>query len=134
MLAACEPTRKQSLMEPPPCLDKAALAKLLKLGGPKFAGTMVDLFLSYGPSKLAEALAAEATGDCSGVHNAMHPLKTSASHVGALAVRVLAVEIEGLAMAGERERLPELLTALEAAMSEVTPRLREWGEGIVVTS
>ena len=82
----------------------------------------------------AEALAAEATGDCSGVHNAMHPLKTSASHVGALAVRVLAVKIEGLAMAGERERLPELLTALEAAMSEVTPRLREWGEGIVVTS
>ena len=121
-------------MQPPPCLDEAALAKLLKLGGPKFAGNMVDLFLSYGPSKLAEALAAEAAGDCGGIHDAMHPLKTSASHIGALAVRALAVEIEGLATAGERERLPELLTALQAAMSEVTPRLREWRDGIVVSS
>ena len=113
-------------MNPQPCLDEAALARLLKLGGPKFAGNMVDLFLGYAPTKLAEALAAEAKGDCSGVHDAMHPLKTSASHVGALAVRALAVEIEQLARDGERERLPDLLTALEAAMSEVTPRLREW--------
>ena len=95
---------------------------------------MVDLFLSYAPTKLAEALAAEAQGDCAGVSDAMHPLKTSASHIGALAVRALAVEIEALATAGERERLPELLTALEAAMSEATPRLREWREGNVINS
>lgn len=109
-----------------PCLDEAALAKLLKLGGPKFAGNMVDLFLGYAPTKLAEGLAAEANGDCAGVHDAMHPLKTSASHVGALAVRALAVEIEQLARDGERNRLRELLTSLDAALAEVVPRLREW--------
>lgn len=133
MLATGGRSRKQSPMHPQPCLDEAALAKLLKLGGPKFAGNMVDLFLGYAPTKLAEALAAEAKGDCAGVHDAMHPLKTSAGHVGALAVRALAMEIEQLARAGERGRLPGLLTGLEAAMGEVTPRLREWRAGKVIS-
>ena len=117
-----------------PCLDEAALAKLLKLGGPKFAGNMVDLFLGYGPTKLAEGIAAEAKGDCAGVHDAMHPLKTSASHVGALAVRALAVEIEQLARAESRERLPELLAQLEVAMADVLPRLREWRAREVISN
>jgi HPt (histidine-containing phosphotransfer) domain-containing protein len=108
-----------------PSLDEQALAKLLKIGGPKFAGNMVDLFLGYAPTKLAEALAAEAKGDCAGVQDAMHPLKTSASHVGAVAVRALAVEIEQLARSQERARLPERLAVLELAMSEVRPRLLE---------
>lgn len=112
-----------------PSFDDAALAKLLKLGGPKFACNMVDLFLSYAPTKLAEGLAANAKGDCVGVHDAMHPLKTSASHVGALAVRALAVELEELARAGAKERLPELLSKLEAELAAVIPRLREWRTG-----
>ena len=112
-------------MHPLPSLDEQALAKLLKIGGPKFAGKMVDLFLDYAPTKLAEALAAEAKGDYPGVEDAVHPLKTSASHVGAVAVRALAVEIEQQARAGERARIPELLAALELAMSEVKPRLLE---------
>ena len=112
-------------MHPQPSFDEQALAKLLKLGGPKFAGNMVDLFLDYAPTKLAEALAAEAKGDYAGVADAVHPLKTSASHVGAGAVRGLAVEIEHLARADERARIPELLAALERALSEVKPRLLE---------
>lgn len=110
-------------MHPPPSFDEQALAKLVKLGGPKFAVNMVDLFLSYAPTKLAEALSAEAKGDYAGVADAVHPLKTSASHVGALAARALAVEIEDLARADARARIPELLAALEHAMSEVRPLL-----------
>ncbi len=110
-------------MHPPPSFDEQALAKLLKIGGPKFAGNMVDLFLDYAPTKLAEALAAEAKGDYPSVEDAVHPLKISASHVGAQAVRALAVEIEQLARAEERARLPERLVALELAMSEVKPLL-----------
>ena len=112
-------------MHLPPSFDDQALAKLVKLGGPKFAVNMVDLFLSYAPTKLAEALAAEVQGDYLGVADAVHPLKTSASHVGAQAVRILAVEIEGLARADERARIPELLSALEHAMSEAKPWLLE---------
>ena len=50
MLAARGPTRKQSPMHPPPSLDEEALAKLLRIGGPKFAGNMVDLFLDFAPT------------------------------------------------------------------------------------
>ncbi|MEN9573426.1 MAG: hypothetical protein RL514_1281 [Verrucomicrobiota bacterium] len=115
--------KRLATMHPQPSLDEQALAKLVKLGGPKFAANMVDLFLNYAPTKLAEALAAEVQGDYLGVADAVHPLKTSASHVGAQAVRTLAVEIEDLARADERARIPELLAALELAMSEVKPRL-----------
>ncbi len=112
-------------MHRPPSFDEQALAKLVKIGGAKFAANMVDLFLSYAPTKLVEALAAETKGDYPGVADAVHPLKTSASHVGAVVVRALAVEIEDLARADERARIPELLAALELAMSEVKPRLLE---------
>ena len=90
-------------MQPPPCLDEEAFAKLLRIGGPQFARNMVDLFLDYAPTKLAAAQTAERTGDWQGVVDAMHPLRTCAGHVGAAAVRALAVEIEGLAPLGDAQ-------------------------------
>lgn len=121
MLAVGEPARKLSAMHSPPALDDEALAKLLLLGGPKFAGNMVDIFLGYAPTKLAEALAAEAKGDCVGVEDAMHPLKTCAGHVGAVAVSALAVELGDLAHAQDRVAIPLKLAALERAFAEVKP-------------
>ncbi|MEQ2005459.1 MAG: Hpt domain-containing protein [Limisphaerales bacterium] len=112
-------------MNPPPSLDEEALAKLLRIGGPKFAGNMVDLFLDFAPTKLAAAVAAERKGDWQGVEDAMHPLRTCASHVGATAVRMLAIEIENLAHAGTSEAVAQRLAALERAISEVKPRLLE---------
>lgn len=112
-------------MQPPPCLDEEALAKLLRIGGPKFAGNMVDLFLDFAPTKLAAAVAAERKGDWQGVEDAMHPLRTCANHVGAQAVRSLAVEIEDLAHAGDSAAIALRLAALERAISEVKSRLLE---------
>lgn len=112
-------------MNPPPCLDEESLAKLLRIGGPKFAGNMVDLFLDFAPTKLTAAMAAERTGDWQGVEDAMHPLRTCAGHVGAAAVRTLAVEIEDLAHAGDSAAIALRLAALEQALSEVKPRLLE---------
>lgn len=123
MLAARGRARKQLPMHPPPSLDEEALAKLLRVGGPKFAGNMVDLFLDFAPTKLAAAQAAERKGDWQGVEDAMHPLRTCAGHVGALAVRTLAVEIEDLAHVGDGAAISERLTALERALAEVKPRL-----------
>ena len=123
MLAVSEPARKLSAMHSPPCLDDESLAKLLRIGGPKFAGNMVDIFLGYAPTKITEALAAEAKGDYTGVEDAMHPLKTCASHVGAVAVRALAVEIGDLAHAQDRVAIPLRLAALERAFAEVKPLL-----------
>jgi HPt (histidine-containing phosphotransfer) domain-containing protein len=112
-------------MHPPPSLDEEALAKLLRIGGPKFAGNMVDLFLDFAPTKLAAAVAAERKGDWQGVEDAMHPLRTCAGHVGAVAVRTLAVEIEDLAHAGDSTAIALRLAALEQALGEVKPRLLE---------
>lgn len=125
MLAARGRPRKHSPMQPPPSLDEEALAKLLRIGGPKFAGNMVDLFLDFAPTKLAAAVAAERKGDWQGVEDAMHPLRTCANHVGALAVRTLAVEIEDLAHTGAGAAVTSRLAALEQALSDVKPRLLE---------
>lgn len=111
-------------MQPVPSLDEEALAKLLRIGGPKFAGNMVDLFLDFAPTKLAAGLAAERKGDWQGVEDAMHPLKTCAGHVGASTVRTLAVEIEKLARAGDSAAIALRLAALERAMAEVKPVLQ----------
>lgn len=123
MLAACGRARKHSPMQPPPSLDEEALAKLLRIGGPKFAGNMVDLFLDFAPTKLAAAMAAERKGDWQGVEDAMHPLRTCAGHVGAAAVRTLAVEIEDLAHASDSVAVAARLAALERALAEVKPVL-----------
>ena len=130
MLATRGQSRKLSPMHPVPCLDDAALAKLLKLGGPKFAGNMVDLFLDFAPTKLAAAVAAERKGDWQGVEDAMHPLRTCAGHIGALAVRTLAVEIESLAKSGDNAAIAPQLCALEQALNEVKPRLLEKRAGL----
>lgn len=125
MLAARGRARKQLPMQPVPSLDEEALAKLLRIGGPKFAGNMVDLFLDFAPTKLAAAQAAERKGDWQGVEDAMHPLRTCAGHVGAAAVRALAVEIEDLAHAGDGAAVASRLAALETAIGEIKPRLLE---------
>jgi HPt (histidine-containing phosphotransfer) domain-containing protein len=86
---------------------------------------MVDLFLDFAPAKLAAAVAAERKGDWQGVEDAMHPLRTCAGHVGAAAVRTLAVEIENLAHVGDSAAVSLRLAELEQAISEVKPRLLE---------
>jgi HPt (histidine-containing phosphotransfer) domain-containing protein len=111
-------------MQPPPDLDEEALAKLLRIGGPKFAGNMVGLFLDFSPAKLAAAQVAERKGDWQGIEDAMHPLRTCAGHVGASAVRSLAVEIEDLAHAGDSAAVAQRLAALERALAEVKPVLQ----------
>ena len=112
-------------MQTPLSLDEEALAKLLRLGGTRLAGNMVDLFLDFAPTKITEARAAEQKGDWHGVADAVHPLRTSAGHVGALQMQALAVEIETLARAGEATRIPDQLTAMADAFAEIQPKLRE---------
>lgn len=112
-------------MQTPPSLDEEALAKLLRLGGTRLVGNMVDLFLDFAPTKITEARAAEQKGDWRGVADATHPLRTSAGHVGALLMQALAVEIETLARAGEHTVIPARIAAIADAFAEIQPRLRE---------
>jgi HPt (histidine-containing phosphotransfer) domain-containing protein len=99
--------------------DEAALTRLRELGGEDFAADMVRMFHQYAEAQLGQARTALAAGDIPGVERAIHPLKTSAGHVGATAMKGLCQEIERHGRAGEGGPLPELLDRLDAAYSQV---------------
>lgn len=98
--------------------DPKAVERLLKLGGPKFALEMMDLFASYGGKKLAEARQACAAGNLKALAEAVHPLKSSAGNVGAARVQALAESIETLAREGQAEPAVAQFGELEKAFAE----------------
>ena len=115
-------------MNAEPCMDVAAIEKLIQIGGKEFASKMIDLFLSYVPEKLAEARAAGQTGDLFRVQKAVHPIKSSAANVGARLMQDLAARLEQLAMDRRSESVPELLDELDAAYAQVRSRLEQQRE------
>jgi HPt (histidine-containing phosphotransfer) domain-containing protein len=102
-----------------PCLDTATVDKLVQLGGNAFARRMIDLFFDYVPQKLTEARAAEQAGNLPGIQKAVHPIKSSASNLGAYALKDLAVRVERLAIDQQADAIPPLLRELEAAYATV---------------
>ncbi|MBL6763597.1 MAG: Hpt domain-containing protein [Verrucomicrobiae bacterium] len=110
-------------MTEPATLDESALARLRELGGDEFANDMVRMFHQYAEAQLGFARAALDAGDIDAVEKAIHPLKTSAAHVGALAMKGLCQEIENCGREGDGAPIPGLLGRLEAAYSEVKPLL-----------
>ena len=104
-------------------LDPAAIERLRKLGGDKFAADMIELFLNYGGKKVAETRASWQAGNLAGVAGAAHALKSSAGNVGAEQVRKLAAQAEESAKNGLGEAAAADVTALECAFATVRPRL-----------
>ena len=102
---------------------EAALERLHRLGGGKFVGEMIDLFLAYAATKVAEARQAQVTGDCAGIARAAHPIKSSAGNVGATRVQELAAQIEQSANQQPSGDLDRLLGELETAFAEIKPKL-----------
>jgi HPt (histidine-containing phosphotransfer) domain-containing protein len=100
-------------------LRGAAIERLGKLGGPKFAAEMIALFLSYGEERITATRLALQAGNLDGVAEAAHPLKSSAGNVGALRVQELAASIEQFAKAGNTAALSSQVGELERAFAEV---------------
>lgn len=105
--------------------DEAALVKLRQLGGDKFVHRMIDLFFDYAPQRLAAARAGKQAGDLVAIAKGVHPLKSSAGQLGARRVQELAAQIEKLAMAQEAPAIPPLIEELEAALTQIKPRLEQ---------
>lgn len=112
--------------------DPAAIERLCKLGGNKFASDMLGLFFSYGAKKVDEARQAQQAGNLAALADAAHPLKSSAGNVGALRVQAAAARVEALARAqdaaaagaqfGELERaFAEACSILEAERARLAP-------------
>lgn len=117
-------------MNSPTILDPAAFARLCRLGGSKFAGEMIELFLDYAGKKLAEARQAQAAGDLAGLAQAAHPLKSSAGNVGASQVQALASSLEQHAKRGRSEEAATELAELEQAFAVASRELETLKEGL----
>lgn len=99
-------------------INPSAIERLCRLGGEKFAGEMIDLFLSYGTQKMDEARQAQKTGNLKALADAAHPLKSSAGNVGAVRVQELATIVEAAARAQDAALAGAQLIELERAFAE----------------
>lgn len=97
-------------------LDLAAVERLCRLGGKKFAREMIELFVDFAGKKVAEAQRAVWVGDLAAVQKAVHPMKSSAGNVGAMRVQELATRLESEAQNGDAERVLASLSELEQAL------------------
>jgi CheY-like chemotaxis protein len=104
-------------------VDKAALARLYRLGGQQFAMDMLDLFLSYGGEKMAEARLAWKSGSLETLADSVHPIKSSAGNIGATRIQTLCAAIEQAVKQQNTSSLEQQLNDLEQAFAEVRPHL-----------
>lgn len=104
-------------------LDPAAIERLRKLGGDKFALQMIELFLSYCGQKVAETRQQLQTGNLAGVAEAAHPVKSSAGNVGAVVVQERAARVEQSARESKTGELAAQINELEQAFAEAAARL-----------
>ncbi len=110
-------------------LDDAVINNLRRLGGDKFVGELIGLFLEHVPKKIDEAVAGEKKGDLEAVERAVHSVKSSAGNIGANALMELAGSIEQLAEEQKGESIPPLLNKLEEAFSRLRSRLEMLRKG-----
>ena len=111
-------TTEFQFVNEPSALDPAAIERLRKLGGDKFAAQMMDMFVSYGGKKVAEARLAQQAGNLKGVEDAAHPIKSSAGNIGAVRLQELAARIEQLAKESKAEAVTLLIDEFERAFAE----------------
>jgi HPt (histidine-containing phosphotransfer) domain-containing protein len=112
-------------MNEPGPLNPAAIERLCRLGGEKFASEMIGLFLSYGATKIAEARQAQQAGNLGALADAAHPIKSSAGNVGAIRVQELASLVEQTARQQQGDLANAQLGELERAFVEAKSQLEK---------
>lgn len=111
----------------PPVLDPETVRNVRSLGGeddPQFFAELVETFAADAPERVAAIRAALEVSDAETARNAAHALKSSAGSLGAIAVQVLAQEVEHMAQRREMERAREAVARLESALAETLEALR----------
>jgi len=99
-------------------LDERTLDRIRDLhrrGGPNLLGKMAELYLSSSRALIDDARGALASGDASGVAQALHALKSSSGSIGAT---LLADLCERLESAGRHSVLDGAESQFEAVMAE----------------
>lgn len=104
-------------------LNESVLETLSTNYGAKIADDLIDLFLKYVPTKVADAVASEKSGDFVSVERAVHSIKSSAGNIGAEVLFQIADEIEQLISEHDNASIPPRMRQLEAAFAQLLPRL-----------
>ena len=110
-------------------LDRAAIDRLLDLGGEKLLAGMIDLFLEHYPVRIEAARLGAAAGEHDVVRRAAHSLKSTAGNLGATTLQLLAARIETLA-ASEDTAYDALIGAFEEEFHAVRGLLEREREGL----
>jgi HPt (histidine-containing phosphotransfer) domain-containing protein len=105
--------------------DPAALDRLIRFGGRKLLDSMVEMFFTHGPQRLASGREAVERGDGPAAKLAFHSLKSSAAQLGAAELGRLSAEAEELARSERLDRLTPLLPRLDAAYERAAKWMSE---------
>jgi len=109
-----------------PLIDVATYRALQEAAGEEFVSELVETFLQEAPGMLADLRDARANSDAERFRRAAHSLKSNCNTFGAIALGVMARELEIKGMA-DPACTEVALDALEAAYAPVAAALGELG-------
>lgn len=109
-------------------IDPQALDRLRRLGGDTLLYKMRDLFLEHATQRLEAIQQGRRAGDLTAISRAAHSLKSSAGNLGAGELMDAAGRLEGLADAGDRDRVGVACDTVEATFTAAAARLASLGE------
>ncbi len=112
--------------ETAPVLARATLEQLRWLereGQPSVIATLVGMFFTEAPRRIADLLAAEAAGDAETIETAAHTLKGSCANLGAERMAGVCLELERLGRARSLDRIGLVLARLRDEYDLVRPLL-----------
>jgi HPt (histidine-containing phosphotransfer) domain-containing protein len=110
-------------------IDAATFAELQDAAGSEFVSELVGTFLEEAPQMLADLRSALAAGDGERFRRAAHSLKSNSNTFGALALGLMAREIELRGLQADPARDAAALDALDAAYAKVAAALQEISRG-----
>jgi HPt (histidine-containing phosphotransfer) domain-containing protein len=105
--------------------DPGVLETLRVVGGPKLVRELIELFLRYGPERIAAARAGIESGNLDAAQRAMHSLKSSAGQLGVEAIRERCSRGETSAAGGDAAGALAALQDVEAEWPDTLAWLTE---------
>lgn len=102
-----------------------AMRSLHRNGRPDFLARLIENYVASSTEHVAAIRRAVASGDAAALWQAAHALKSSSSMIGASMFAELCHELEALGQAATLDRVPEVVSKLEASYPSVCAALEE---------
>lgn len=112
-----------------PVIDPATFAELQESAGADFVVELVGTFLEETPALLAELAQAREAADADRYRRAAHSIKSNSQTFGALALGLLARDIELQGLGADAAQDQRAIAALAAAYAQAAVALKELAHG-----